>query len=239
MLLQEIDLLRFIQIYIAQLGVGGIYFLILAILVLRRSTKNLNKIFAMFFISVAAGTITNVIYANLLNAPLVKFLHILTVFLFCWAMIYLFLFNLIILRSEQQIVRNKQILVIVIWTLIISVLFIIGLLGGVTIDESTNWSPVWELSFFLYVIIVCLLGMTIPTMYLAIQIYNQFEDEMLKKKWKFFLIGIVCFYVMLAGTGIANFLAETLIRNIWGIIAMVSFLAIYTLYYGVGKQIED
>jgi hypothetical protein len=239
MLLQAFDLFRFIQVYIAQLGVGGIYFLIIAVLILKRSTKQLNQIFASFFISVAIGTIINVIYATLTNATIVRFLHILTYYFFCIALVFLLLFNLMILKSEQMINRKKQLFLIIIWAGLLLGLFIIGLTGNVHIDATTDWKPAWDLPYFLYGFILCLSCMIIPTIYTSIQIYNEFEDELLKEKWRYFLIGTGCYYLMWGGTSISNFLANDLVRSIWGVIALLSFVAIYAMYYGVGKQIED
>jgi len=239
LLIQTIDLARFIQIYIIQLGIGGIYFLIITALILRRSTKNLNQIFSMFFISVAIGTVINVIYAPLTNSVLVKFLNIFTYFMFCLAMVFLLIFNLMLLKSEKVINPRKQVIIVIIWALILLGLFFIGMLSGVSIDEKTDWKPVWDLPFFLYGIIVCSIFMIIPTIFTSIQIYKDFEDEEIKKKWMFFLIGISFYYFMWAGTTISNFLAKDLIRSVWGIIALIAFLAIYAMYYGVGKQIED
>lgn len=235
------DLSRFIKIYILQLGIGGIFFLFIAALILRRSRKKLNIVFSMFFISVALGIITNVIYASISIEPLmdvVKFLHILTFYLFTLAQVFLLTFNLILLKSEAIFGTLKQVLMIIVYAAVLSILFLIGMLGGVRLDPLTDWKPVWKLPFLLTVLGICIPSLIVPILYFSLQIYNKFENEELKKKWKFFLIGILLYFLMWAGTTISNFLAEKLIRDLWAIVAFASLLSTYTIYYGVGKQIN-
>lgn len=235
------DLTRLIKVYILQLGVGGIFFLFIAVLILQRSRKKLNIVFSMFFISVALGIITNVIYASISIEPLinvVKFLHILTFYLFTLAQVFLLTFNLILLKSEAIFGTLKQFLMIIIYSALLSILFLVGMFGGVQLDPSTDWEPVWKLPFLLTVLGICIPTLIIPILYFSLQIYNTFKNEELKRKWKFFLIGILLYFLMWAGTTISNYLAEQLVRDLWAIIAFVSLLSTYTIYYGVGKQIN-
>ncbi|MFO7795237.1 MAG: hypothetical protein ACQERB_02925 [Promethearchaeati archaeon] len=234
-----IDLIRFIEIYIVQLSIGGIIFLFFAVLILRRSTKNLNKIFSMFFITIAISSITNIIYASLQDAIIVIILHILTYYLFSWAMVYLFIFNLLLLRPIRGLSQINQVLLISAWAIILFGLFPIGISGGVIINTTSGWKPVWNVSFFLYGIIFCSLLMIIPSIYTSIKIFNRFENRELKKRWKFFIIGIFFYYLIWGGNSINNFLANEIIRTVWGIIIFFSFSAIYILYYGVAKQLEE
>jgi len=74
MVLLEMDIIRFIQIYIVQLGMG-IVVIFIALLILKRSTKRLNQIFATFYLLIAAATITNVIYASFTIKWVVSVLH--------------------------------------------------------------------------------------------------------------------------------------------------------------------
>lgn len=235
------DPARFIQIYVLQLGVGGIYFLFIAALILRRSRKNLNKIFSLFFITVALGTVVNVIYAPISSESLievVEFLHILTFYLFSLAQAFLLTFNLMILKSEAKINPTKQKIIIAVYAALLSILFIVGMFGGVRLDPSTKWKPVWELSFFLTAFIICIPTLIFPILYFLIKIFQEFRDEQLRKKWRYFMAGVLLYFLMWFGTSISNFLDQDIIRNIWAFFAMVSLLATYTMYYGVGKQIE-
>lgn len=235
------DLTRIIKIYVLQLGIGGIFFLFIAFLILRRSRKKLNLIFSMFFISVALGIIMNVIYASISIEPLtdvVRFLHILTFYLFTLAQAFLLTFNLILLKSEAIFDTLKQKFLLIIYAALLSIIFFVGMLGGLRIDESTGWKPVWYAPFLLTVYLICVPLLIVPTLYFSLQIYIRFENEELKKKWKFFLIGLCLYLVMWFGTSLTNFLADQFIRDLWAIISFISLLSTYTIYYGVGRQIS-
>lgn len=238
MLLQTLDFARIVQVYIIQLGVGGVYYLLIALLILKRSTKRLNKIFSMFFICVASGTIVNVIYAAIFISSVVTFLNILTFYLFSLAMVFLLVFDLILLKSEKVITNAKQAIIIIGWAVLLIGLFIIGLSGGVQVDDATNWKPIWYMPFFLYALIIGTV-MIIATYFFAIQIHKQFEDPILKKKWKYYLVGVTFFYFVWIGTSVSNFLANESIRTVWALISLVALLTTYAMYYGVGKQIQE
>jgi hypothetical protein len=235
------DLMRIIVVYVLQLGIGGIFFLFIAALILKRSRKKLNIVFSMFFISVALGIIINVIYASITYEELIGvviFLHILTFYLFTLAQVFLLTFNLILLKSEAIFSTLKQILLVIIYAILLSILFLVGMFGGVELGPSTDWKPVWYLPFLLTVLGICVPTLIIPILYFSLQIYSKFENEELKEKWKYFLIGILLYFIMWAGTTITNFLAQQSIRNIWAIFSFASLLSTYTIYYGVGKEIN-
>ncbi len=238
MLLQGIDFARIVQVYVIQLGIGGVYYFLIALLILRRSKKRLNVIFSMFFISIAIGTVVNVIYAGIFINVVVQFLNILTFFFFSLALVFLLLFNLIVLKSEKIITSSKQATIIIIWMIILLGLFIIGMLGGVEIDEARSWKPTWHLPFFSYAMIIGSV-MSLVIYYYTFQIYIQFEDPFLKKKWRYFIFGTIFFFIVWFGTSVKNFLANNTIDNIWAVIMLLGMLTVYSMYYGVGKQIKE
>jgi hypothetical protein len=118
-------------------------------------------------------------------------------------------------------------------------LFPIGLLDGVRIDETTNWRPVWNLPFLLYGLGTGFFCMAIPTIYYSIKVYNNLEVEKLEKRWRLFIAGMVFYYIIWAGISIVNFVAIEIVRTIWGGILLFSFSAIYILYYGIAKQLQE
>jgi hypothetical protein len=193
----------------------------------------------MFFVSIALSTLFNLIYAALRDPLTVRILHIIAYSFFCWAMVFLLLFNLILLKSEKKIHRNTQYLLIGIWSLILMGLLIIGVAGGVTIDESTGWKPSWDLSFFIYIIIVGMIFMVIPTIFFSLRIYRRFKDNELKRRWRLFLIGIFFYYFIWFGISVVNYLSNDFFRSIWAIILLLCFSSIYILYYGVAKQLTE
>ena len=76
-------------------------------------------------------------------------------------------------------------------------------------------------------------------MYFSVQIYNQFEDEKIKRKWGYFVIGIIGLFFLVYGTLISNTLNNDNFRLAWSIVSLILItIPPYMLYYGIGKQIE-
>ncbi len=235
MVLYDFDIPRFIQVYIVQLGMGIFYFLI-GLVILKRDTKRLNQLFATFYLLSASATIVNVIYASIFINPAVKILHFLTYFLFCFAIVYLLIFNLIILKSEKLFTIKKH--NIIAGTYAVSLLVLILIPGGITINKSTDWKPVWSLPFLIYALIVISCSI-IPTTYFSIQIYRELEDKIVKKKWAFYILATLVYFAILYLASISNFLNDPTFRLITSFAMLSLFATAYLLYYGVGKQIGE
>ena len=109
---------------------------------------------------------------------------------------------------------------------------------GVTINASTEWKPVWSVAMFVYFIsVIVILGM-LPSLYYSVQIYKRFEDEQIKKRWKYFIYGIIGIYAFAIGTLFSNTLNVQLFRTIWSISFFGVVLSLILVYYGVGRQLE-
>ena len=236
MVLFQLDVARFITVYIVQLGMGIIY-LIFGLIILKRDTKRLNQLFSTFYILSASATIVNVIYVSIYMNPLVKILHFITYYLFCFSMVYLLIFTLIVLKSEKIFTIKKHNLIAAIYGIALLVLAPIGWYGGITIDASTEWRPVWSLAFLLYALIIisCVI---VPTIYFSIEVYKKFEDEVIKKKWAYYILAIMDYFIILYLTSISNYLNNPSFRLFTSIAGLTLFATAYLLYYGVGKQIE-
>jgi len=237
MVLCQMDLARFLTVYIVQLGMGIIY-IIFGLIILKRGTKRLNQIFSTFYLLSASGTIVNVVYVSFTINPLVKILHFITYYLFCFAILYLLVFTLIVLKSEKVFTVKKHNLMAVIYGGLLLGLAPIGWYGGITIDASTDWRPVWSLAFLLYALIVISVCAIIPTLYYSIQVYKKFEDEIIKKKWLFYILAIIGYFAILYLTSISNYLNNPSFRLFTSITGLTLFATAFLLYYGVGKEIE-
>jgi hypothetical protein len=112
---------------------------------------------------------------------------------------------------------------------------------GVTINASSEWAAEWHLPFFLYLTIGETVLAVIPILYLSFKVYNKFEDEQLKRKWKNFIYGFCGLLIFLYGIFISNFLAsfDINVRLVMGGIGIISgIIAGYLMYNGVGRQLE-
>jgi hypothetical protein len=231
---------RIITVYVAQ-GVILVAFLYLAIRILLRDRKRLNVIFAGLYISPVIGVLINFLYAPMTDEFVVSILNFFTNFGFFYAPIFIVVFDLILLKSEKIISTSKQLMILIIYGIamfgMIFFLFIPG--SGVTINQGTGWSPVWSLPFFLYVVLVETIGALIPSLYFSFQIYKKFEDEQLKRKWRFFIFGFIALMTFMYAIFISNYIGDPTVRLLIGVVGlMLAILGGFLMYFGVGKQIE-
>ena len=231
---------RIITVYIAQ-GVILLAFLYLAIRILLRDRKRLNIIFAGLYISPAIGLLINFIYAPLTDVNIVLILNFFTNFGIFYAPIFIVVFDLILLKSEKVISTGKQLVILIVYGIAMfgMLIFIFIPDFGITINQGTNWSPVWSLPFFTYVVLVETIGALIPSLIFSFQIYKKFEDEVLKKKWRFFIFGFIALMTFMYAIFISNYLGDPTIRLIIGIMGLIlAILGGFLMYFGVGQQIE-
>lgn len=233
------DLTRIVIVYIVQ----GLVFLIccfLAYKTIKRDRKRLNLIFGLFYICIAFGLFINFIYAPFDDAPFVLYLNFITNYSLFLCPIFILIFNLILLKSEKVITPKKQLIIMIIYGAIIFGTFFLlfGVNTGVEIGAAPKYSPHWFLPFYLYAMIAFNLAW-MAVLYLALQIYKKFEDEQLKKKWKFWVIGIIELLLFGDGNFTMNLLNIDMLRTLWGIIGVILVITgSYLLYYGVGKQLS-
>ncbi|MHA2038899.1 MAG: hypothetical protein ACXACX_20160 [Candidatus Hodarchaeales archaeon] len=232
--------MRVITIYVAQMLVC-VWFAYLAYRILKRDRKRLNIIFAGFYLSGVIGNIFNFIYGPIPVVEVVLVLNYLTNFGLFYAPIFLVVFDLMLLKSEKIIDTTKQLLILIGYgiAMFCMIFFVITPGWGVTLDASTNWSPVWALPFFLYLICVESIFAVGPVLYLSFKVYNKFEDEQLKKKWKHFIYGFCALIVFLYAIFISNYLNISMVRTVAvGIGIICAIVGGYLMYDGVGRQLE-
>ncbi len=234
---QTIPVSRVVQVFIIFLG-GGIFFLILAFLIIRKNKNRLNYTISGFFIFIFLGGVFNAIYALLtthVDEGTVVTLHIITYFFFCLAQIFLLLFNILLMKSEKLITLKKQLIILGIYSALLLVLFFIP--EGVRINENTYYRPHWNLQFFIYANIVWIGFAMIPTLYTSYKLYKMFEDPEIKKRWKIYMIGTIMIYIELFGVGVMILINDPFLRQIWNIYDVSVLIGAFLIYYGVVRQL--
>ncbi|MFX1444958.1 MAG: hypothetical protein ACFFHV_16220 [Promethearchaeota archaeon] len=112
--------------------------------------------------------------------------------------------------------------------------------NGVIINADTGWYPHWNLTLFIYVMVIMTTIAIIPSIYFEVKIYQILLDELLRKKWKIFIIGSNLLFILLYGIFFSNTLHNSTFRTIWALISL--FLALtgsYLVYYGIGSKFEE
>ncbi|MEJ2251007.1 MAG: hypothetical protein P8Y70_16425 [Candidatus Lokiarchaeota archaeon] len=229
----QLDIIRFIQVYIIQ-AIFSIFFLFMAIRILRRDTKKLNLYLALFYAFIAVSVSINMVYAMLNLEIVVYILHFTTYYLFAISQVFVLLFLLILIKSENIITKRIQIFIISTFTILLFLLALIP--GGITINKTTNWKPVWSFPFFIYGVLLSSV-MSVGVIFYSIKIYSKFKNERLKRKWTYFNIGVFFYLFVNYGTLTSNFLNDELFRFIWLILSALTLPTIYLVYFGIGSDL--
>jgi len=231
-LVQCMDIARFIQVFLVQ-GLTGLFFLFIAYRILKRESKGPNLILSGSYLSVAFGVIINVIYAFILVESVVHILHFLTYYLLCLSLIFLLVFVLIVDKSDKVITPKIQFALIITFGVLLLGLWFIP--DGIVINSSTDWKPKWSWPFLTYSFIICSSIAIVPTTYFSLKLYLKFEYKELKKKWRYFFVGIFAYFFLFYGTTISNTLADPTFRLIWSLVSLLVLISLYFVYYGVAK----
>ncbi|MFX0027840.1 MAG: hypothetical protein ACFE8B_01400 [Candidatus Hermodarchaeota archaeon] len=229
------DFARFLQIYVIQ-GGFALFFLFMAYIVLNRGRKRINMYLSGFYLSSFIGGTINIIYANIFNEVIVYVLYFLTFYALCFSMTFLLVFVILILKPSHIINKKIQVLIF-----LIDGAFLLSLLlvpSGIVINESTNWKPDWNWIFLFILLIGWSSFVIFPTSHYSIKIYRKLGNSQLRKKWKFFLIGIFAYFFLFYGTIFSNTLNNDTFRLIWSFISLPTLLALYLIYYGVVRELN-
>jgi hypothetical protein len=198
-------------------------------------------IFSGFYLSGVIGTLINFIYGPIDNPDIVLILNFFTNYGIFYSPIFLVIFDLILLKSEKIITTAKQLVVLIVFGIaMFGMFFLLFIPGyGVEINATTNWSPVWSPYFFLYVVLIETIGAVIPIYYLSLKVYKKFEDNVLQKKWKFFIYGFSALAVFMYGIFVSNTLNNATFRIVMGFIGLIlALVGGYLMYYGVGRSLS-
>jgi len=157
-----------------------------------------------------------------------------------------------LLKSEKIVTTTKQLTLLFIYGAFLSLLLLFPwnnpMMGiSITIDEVVfsdgatilqQSSPNWSLPYYLYVVVILTLFASAPSLYLTFKVYQQFEDQKLRKKWKVFIVGLLEIYVFTYSIITSNLLNIPALRTLMGLIGIILALTgAYAMYYGVGKKI--
>ena len=239
----QYDVVRILQVYLIQ-GLVFLFFVYLSILILKRDRKRLNKVFSGFYILISLGLLFNFIYAPMRSDDLViviEILNFITNYCLLLGPIFLVVFQVILLKSESVFTKKKQLIIVISYSVVLLSMigFMFGEETGVDI-KGPNWVPIYHLPIYIYLVVVHSIGSTIPTIYLSSMIYKKLKDTAIRKKWRFFMVGIHSLNIFMYGTYTSYILEVVLpgFRFGWSIVGLILVVTGgYLVFYGVGRQL--
>ena len=233
MSLFQVDISRILFVYI--LGLTVVF--ISAILIYKTLKKGRDKPHLMicgFFLSFSISISLNAIYAPIFLADIRNVLYRINVFFLFFGLFFALLFTLYLYKENE--IKNLYLLIpsILYATILILLLYHPE---SINISLSTNWNPIWNLSIMISIIFISLGLCFIPTITLSIIIYRRFRIKVLKKKLKYFIIGIVGAHITLYGAIIAYSTNNSTIIIIFSFTSMINIVWTLFIYYGMTSNL--
>ena len=106
------------------------------------------------------------------------------------------------------------------------------------LQDGTQLSPVWSLPFTVYVL--CILFITLfLCIWKSINICKNIKNEILLKRFKYFVIGMLFLFYLPIGASFSNYLNIPLIRQLYSISALIIIPGLIFIYHGIGRGLQD
>lgn len=231
MIFQNIDIARFlIVIFMHSFITVLLYFL--SFKILRRNINRMTINLSLFYFLPGTGFLLNLIFLTLSTSFLGYILYFISAFCTLSGFIFIVIVLINIINIKPYSSKKRQILIIFIY--LILGLVILFLPGGITINEDTNWTPVFSLPFLITMYIYFTSIIFIPSLIFSYKIYKSFKDKKLKIKYLFFFIGIIGMLLAFYGLILFNTWYNPTFRTIWSV--LVFFIVVPSgifIYYGI------
>lgn len=238
LLIAQENLNRLFIVFIPQ-PIIIIIFFILAIKLLHRKRERSLLNLSLWYICVGIGLAFNAVYIIIselfpTEELLIHIIYFLTLYLLFTSHIFLLMFIISIIKSEFSLQRN------ILYTAFYFILCagIIFFSGGITLDPLNNWRPLFSWVFFLIIISCFTLIIMIPAIYYTSKLYTLFQAKNLKKRFRYFMIGVYGMFMIAYGAALFNTWTNELFRTIWAVItSAIIVLSAILLYSGVGAKL--
>ena len=211
-------------------------FFFLAYKVLKRNFNRITLTLSFFYILPGFSFILNIIFLPLSNTLIGFIIYFIALFLLLFAFIFLEIFILNLINIDLNLTLKKQVIIILFYG--IAIFLLLNIPGGIRLNEGTNWIPVFSWYFFIAICIFFTSVIYLPIIIFSIKLFYTFEDKKLRRKFKYFIIGMIGMFVVLIGAALYNTWNDPTFKLFWSILINVILIpSIYLIYYGIGKNL--
>lgn len=229
---------RILLILIPQPAIG-IILLLLAVKILKRKRILMTYILSIFYFLLGLAMFVNIIYLLLTPSQLellLYFLYYLTIYLIIFSFIFIVFFNIQLNQPEPTITIRRQIFYITIYGF--GCFFLLLYPEGIKLGSSTDWIPIFSWGFLITAYTFFTIIIVIPTTFLLIKLYDKFQAKDLKKKFRYFMIGIIGMLITLYGTILYNTWQDPIFKAIWNVLVVILLIPSGILIFiGTGQKI--
>ncbi|MFX1392697.1 MAG: hypothetical protein ACFFAH_03900 [Promethearchaeota archaeon] len=234
----SIEWTRFYLVIITQ-TIMATFFFYIAFRILKRKFDRKTLTLSAIYIFPGISFIFNIIYIILFalnEITLGLILYYFTVYFVLFGFIFLLIFIINLLDIQKKLALKKQLIIVFIYATAVFLLLILP--GGIKIDESTNWTPIYSWYFLIAVYIFFTSVIFIPTMIFSIKFFNTLNDKVLKKKFMYFFIGMIGMFFILYGATLYNTWDNNIYKIIWTILINIILIPSgFLLYFGIVRNL--
>ena len=221
----EVDTQLVLQVYVIY-GLLMIFMGYLGYKIISRKRTRLSITCALFYLIIVIMFAFNMAYRGINDHRLNIILNTLTFTLGMFGLLFLFLFNQILLKSEKVFTLKKQMIVILIWIALLSVFFILmanghvafeyedpvtgEVLGQYTLADTESvpavrdrGQPIWTWTFGIYGLVITQ-GLYILIYLTASRLKKKMGDSKYARKYTYNIIGCLIFDVLPIGATLSN-----------------------------------
>lgn len=231
------ELSRFITIYLIETSIT-IVLTFVAYRVLKRNPKSkFNQFFTFFVLSIVCSLLLNILYAGITEPSFevfVSFLNLISYYFIYLSAGFMLLSFFLLAYPEKMMKVKNQVSFITIYGLLAMGIFFIpnGALVPISADGIQS-SPIYSLNLLIFSLVFFTLALCI-SLAISFKLYKTFQDSLLRKKFKAFIIGIMILYYNPISIAIGNYITDPF----WGMFLSLSMLftfpGIYLIYKVLG-----
>ena len=209
-----------------------IYFY-LAFKILKRNFNRSSLTLSAYYIFPGLSFLLNLIYLPLSTTIAGYVIYFILAFLMLFGQIFIVIFIINLLYIDVNFWFKRQNLIILTYAIIN--LLVLTIPGLITFNEGV---PAYSWVFLTFIYIIFTLGIVIPTITFSIKLFNTFEDRTLKRKFKFFIIGVIGMCFAFYGLMLYNTWSDSIFRTIWSLLVFFIVIpSILLIYYGIGQNL--
>lgn len=232
MIFQQVDIFRLILLFTFQ-GAVSFFFYYLGIKLLKRNLNKMSLILSSFYIVTGSGLLISVIYLPFKELFIGFIIYFIAAFLIPFGAIFLVIFIINLLYFDSKFSIKLQIAYMFIYGILL--FLILNIPEGIKISQETQWNPLYSWVFIIVFYLFFASLIIIPTIYFLLKLYNKFEDNELKRKLRYFIIGIIGMFITFYGLILYNSSIHPIFKMIWIGLSIIVIPSGYLIYYGIGR----
>lgn len=193
----------------------------------------MSLILSSFYIVTGSGLLISVIYLPFKELFIGFIIYFIAAFLIPFGAIFLVIFIINLLYFDSKFSIKLQIAYMFIYGILL--FLILNIPEGIKISQETQWNPLYSWVFIIVFYLFFASLIIIPTIYFLLKLYNKFEDNELKRKLRYFIIGIIGMFITFYGLILYNSSIHPIFKMIWIGLSIIVIPSGYLIYYGIGR----